>query len=237
MSIDIKKLVKIGGSEPGTIGVDPNTSFQAGQIAAYDANGAATLAGSGDNPVGIFKWDKTSTVYAVSAREAVTVVALETAYSFAHANVSSVIVENLAGGDYTEGAGDDYVLNTTSGTITTTASGTTSVTAGETVYVTYTYEMTAADKEQAGVNFFNSNDDTQGSNKITMLQGGWRVYTDQFETDQNYTMNAQLFVSANGKFTSQELTNHFGRVVSIPTASDPYLGVEGVFTGSANNFV
>ena len=234
MSIDIKKLVKLGGSEPGTISVDPNTSFQGGQIAAYDANGAATLAGSGDNPVGILKWDKTSTTYAVAAREAVTIVALETAYSFAHANVSSVIVENLAGGDYTEGAGDDYVLNTTNGTITTTASGTTTVTAGETVYVTYTYEMTTADKEQAGVNFFNSNDDTQGSNKITMLQGGWRVYTDQFETDQNYTMNGQLYVSANGKFTSQALTYKFGRVVSLPTASDPFIGVEGEFTGSAN---
>ena len=235
MSIDIKKLVKIGGSEPGTVGVDANTSFQAGQIATYDSAGAATLAGSGDNPVGIFKADKASTVYAVSAREAVTIVALETAYSFAHANVSSVLVEDLAGTDYT--VTTDYTINTTNGTITTTASGSTTITAGETVYVTYTYEMTAADKEQEGVNFFNSNDDTQGSNKITMLQGGWRVYTDQFETDQNYAMNAQLFVSANGKFTSQELTYHFGRVVSIPTASDPYLGVEGEFTGSANNFV
>jgi hypothetical protein len=235
MSIDIKKLVKLGGSEPGTIGVDPNTSFQAGQIATYDANGAATLAGSGDNPVGIFKWDKTSTVYAVSAREAVTIVALETAYSFAHANVSSVLVEDLAGSDYT--VTTDYTISATNGTITTTASGTTSITAGETVYVTYTYEMTAADKEQAGVNFFNSNDDTQGSNKITMLQGGWRVYTDQFETDQNYAMNNQLYVSANGKFTSAALTYKVGRVVSIPTASDPFLGVEGEFTGSANNHV
>ena len=235
MSIDIKKLVKLGGSEPGTINVDANTSFQAGQIATYDANGAATLAGSGDNPVGILKWDKASTVYAVSAREAVTIVALETAYSLDHANVSSVLVEDLAGTDYA--VTTDYTLSTTNGTITTTASGSTSITAGETVYVTYTYEMTAADKEQAGVNFFNSNDDTQGCNKITMLQGGWRVYTDQFETDQNYAMNAQLFVSANGKFTSEVLTYHFGRVVSIPTASDPYLGVEGEFIRSANNFV
>ncbi len=237
MSIDIKKLAKLGGSEPGTISVDPNTNFQAGQIASYDANGAATLAGSATNPVGIFKADKASTVYAVSAVEAVTVVALETAYNFNHANVTSVLVDNLAGDPYTEGAGSDYVLNLTNGTITTTASGTTNITTGETVYVTYTYEMTAADKEQEGVNFFNSNDDTQGSGKITMLQGGWRIHTDQFETDQNYAMNAQLFVSANGKFTSETLTYHFGRVVSIPTASDPYLGVEGEFTGSANNFV
>ena len=237
MSIDLKKLVKIGGSEPGTISVDPNTTFQAGQIASYDANGAATLATSATNPVGVFKWDKTSSKYAVSAREAVTVVAYATAYNFDHANVSSVLVEDLAGTDYTEGAGSDYTINTTNGTITTTASGTTSITAGETVYVTYTYEMTAADKEQAGVNFFNSNDDTQGSNKITMLQGGWRVYTDQFETDQNYAMNAQLYVSANGKFTSDALTYKVGRVVSIPTASDPFLGVEGEFTGSANNHV
>ena len=237
MSIDLKKLVKIGGSEPGTISVDPNTTFQAGQIASYDANGAATLATSATNPVGVFKWNKASTSYAVSAREAVTITALATAYTFDHANVSSVLVEDLAGTDYTEGAGSDYTISTTNGTITTTASGTTTITEGETVYVTYTYQMSAADLEQVGVNFFNSTDDTQGSGKVSILQGGWRIYTDQFETDQNYAMNAQLFVSANGKFTSEVLKYHFGRVVSIPTASDPYLGVEGEFTGSANNFV
>lgn len=222
----------MGGSEPGIVTVDPNTIFQAGQIASYDANGSLTLSSDSTNPVGVFKCDKASTLFAVSPREAITISALETAYNLDHANVSSVLVEDLAGADYT--VATHYTINAVNGTITTTASGTTTITEGETVYVTYTYQMNAADLEQEGRNFFNGNDDTAGSGRATVLQGGWRLYTDQFETDQNYAMGAQLYVSTNGRFTSEVLTNSFGRVVSVPTAADPFLGVEGIFTGDAN---
>lgn len=234
MALDLKSNKKLGGSEFGNIPVDVNTTFQAGAIAAYDSTGSATIGASATVPVGVFKWDKASTLTGVSAREAVTVVAYSTAYSLSHANVSNVKVENLAGADYTEGAGDDYTVGAVNGTITSTASGTTSITAGETVYVTYTYQKSAADLEQDGVNFFNSNDDTQGSNKIVLLQGGWRIYTDQFDTTQDYAVNDQLYVADGGLFTTATLTYKVGRVVSIPTAASPFLGVEGEFIASAN---
>lgn len=237
MAIDYKSLKKLGGSEFGNIDVDINTTFQAGQIATYDTNGAATLAASGDNPVGVFKWNKASTLYGTEAREAVTVVALATAYNLDHANVSNVKVEDLAGTDYTAGAGNDYTVNATNGTITTTASGTTTISAGEVVYVTYTYEKSASDLEQDGVNFFNSNDDTQGSNKVVLLQGGWHLETDQFDTAQDYTVNDQLYVDDSGKFSTNAALsggNKFGKVVSIPTAANPFLGVEGTFLTTVN---
>lgn len=231
MALDIKSNRKLGGGEMGNISVDLNSSFQAGSIAAYDATGAATPAATGDTPVGVFKWNKASTLYGASVREAATLAATGSTVTLTHPTISNVKVENLAGADYT--LTTDYTVNATNGTITGTGG---SITAGETVYVTYTFEKTAADIDDSdGKNFFNTTDDTAGSGKITLLQGNWRIYTDQFDTAQDYTVNTQLYVGAGGKFTtSAGGSKKFGKCVEIPTASNPYLGVEGDLSIDAN---
>lgn len=234
MALDIKSNRKLGGGEMGNISVDLNSTFQSGSIAKYDANGAATPAAgaSSEKPCGVFKWNKASTLYGVIIREAATLAATGSTVTLAHATVSSVKVENLAGADYT--VTTDYTVNATNGTITGTGGG---IAAGETVYVTYTFEKTAADIEDSdGKNFFNTTDDTAGSGKVTLLQGNWRIYTDQFDTGVDYTVNAQLYVTAGGKFSTATGSNSikFGKCVSIPTASNAYLGVEGDLSLDAN---
>ena len=102
----------------------------------------------------------------------------------------------------------------------------------DTVYVTYTYELSSSEQADAGFNFNLNLDDTAGSGNIVIIQGLSTVYTDQFDTAQDYTVGETLYCGTDGKFTNQDPgSGHtFGRVISVPTAADPYLGDEGNFT-------
>ena len=235
MALDHKSLRKLGGSEFGNNVVDPNAVFEAGEIATYDLTTGATKtcpgsATSAELPVGVFKWNKTSAVYGVAVSEAITLTGL-VASNLKHANVSSVKVEDSAGTDYT-----GYTVVALNGTVTRSGTGS-DIASGETVYVTYTYQKTETDLQREGKNFLNTNDDTQGSNRIVLLQGNWRIYTDKFDTSRNYTQNQQLYVANDdsGVFTNDTgSAKKFGRVVSLPTASNAFIGIEGDFSVSAN---
>lgn len=234
MSIDIKRTFI--GREVGNKPVDPNTTFNAGMVGAYNSSGNIVVSDGTTVPAGILKWNKTSTVYGVSVDEAVVMNTDGTTPSaLAHANVSSVRVRSLAGGLgtlYT--LTTDYAVNTTNGTVKREASG--AIASGGTVYITYTFQLSAADiasgasaPGNVGLNFNLNNDDTAGSGKIVLIQGLSTVFTDQFETSRTYAIGDQLYVAGNGLLTNAVVINKFGRVVSVPTASDPYLGVEGMF--------
>jgi len=161
----------------------------------------------------------------VVVSETVTFDAVDSVENLAHANVSNVrVIDSDGSTDRTSGV----TVNATNGTLTNGGTGS-GIAAGETVTVTYTYQKTEAELQRDGKNLYNTNDFTAGSNRITLFQGNWRIYTDQFDTAQNYTLGAALYVGANGKFTSQVLTNRAGRVADVPTASNPFLGVEGSF--------
>lgn len=223
MALDIKRCVI--GREMGNKTVDPNATFQAGMIAQYGSTGNIVTS-DGTAPAGVFKYNKTSSVYGVAVKEAI-VLMDTTATNLNHANVSNVKVENAAGTDYTPTT--DYTVGTTNGTITRNGAG---ITNGATVYVTYTYQYSEADKINEGKNFALNFDDTLGSNKITFIQGFSTIYTDQYDTSLDYTVGQTLYVTGTGKFTTQNFFGgkSFGKVVSVPTASDPFLGVEGTFT-------
>lgn len=229
MAIDLKKVRNLGGAEFGTNVVAANATWQAGQIAAYSTDSAGnttvTVAGTGNTAAGVFKYEKATTMYGVAVKEAL-VLTGTTAGSLDHANISNVLVEDSAGTDYA--VTTDYTVNTVNGTITRSGTASAIIT-GDTVYVTYTYQKTEAEVLRDGKNLYNTNDYTAGSNRITVYQGNWRLYTDQFDTSLNYTVGAQLYVGATGKFTAAVLTNKAGRVVDVPTAANPFLGVEGSF--------
>lgn len=232
MSIDIKRTFI--GREAGNKPVDPNTTFNAGMVGAYNSSGNIVVSDGTTVPAGILKWNKTSTVYGVIVDEAVVMnTDGTTASALAHANVSSVRVRSLAGGLgtlYT--LTTDYTVSTTNGTVTRVAN----IASGGTVYVTYTFQLSATDLASGanapgnvGLNFQLNTDDTVGSGKIVLIQGLSTVFTDQFETTRTYAIGDQLYVAGNGLFTNAVVINKFGRVVSVPSASDPYLGVEGMF--------
>jgi len=236
MAIDIKRTFI--GREVGNKPVDPNTTFNAGMVGEFNSLGNIVVS-DGTAPCGILKWNKTSTFYGVSVDESqVTNTDGVTATNLNSANVTNVRVRSLAGGLGTLFvSGTDYTLNATNGTITRLSAG--AIASGATVFVTYTYQLTASQiasgvnaPGNVGLNFNLNTDDTQGSGKITLIQGLSTVYTDQYDTSRTYNMNDKLYVLSGGLFTNAVLGAafpEFGRVISIPSASDPYLGVEGVF--------
>ena len=214
------------GREAGNKTVDANATFEAGMVAQYASDGEVVVS-DGTNPCGVFKWNKTSQIYGIVAREAVTLTGT-TASNLDHANVSSVKVENSAGTNYL--VTTDYTVSTTNGTVTRVGGG--GIASGETVYVTYTYQKTEAEMNRDGKNFLLNNDDTQGSNRITIIQGFSTIYTDKYDTSLDYTVGSSVYVRSDGYFTATDygtVFGPFGKVVSVPTASDPYLGIEGNF--------
>lgn len=239
MALDYKSLRKLGGSEYGNNVVDPNATFEAGCIAAYDTTTGLTITCPGSSiaaavPAGVFKWNKVSATKGVAVKETSTLTGVVTS-NLKHANVSNVKVENaVTAAVYTNVT--DYTLSTTNGTLTRPATGS-AIASGETVLVTYTYQKTETDMQRDGKTFLNTTDDTQGSNRIVLLQGNWRIYTDKFDTSKTYTLLQQLYVSDDGTgiFTNVTTSNKkFGRIVVLPTASNPFMGIEGDFSVASN---
>ncbi len=233
MAIDIKRTFI--GREVGNKPVDPNTTFNAGMVGEYNSSGNIVVS-DGTAPCGILKWNKTSTLYGVAVDEAVVMnTDGSTPSTLLHANISNPRVRSLAGGLgtlYTNTV--DYSYSAVNGTVTRLAT----IASGGTVYVTYTFQLSATDiasganaPGNVGLNFNLNSDDTAGSGKITIIQGLSTVFTDQYDTSRTYTLNEQLYVMNGGQFTNVTPPGQakFGRVVSVPTASDPYLGVEGSF--------
>lgn len=235
MAIDIKRTLI--GREAGNKTVDPNTTFNAGMVGAYNSSGNVVVCDSTATPAGILKWNKTSTLYGISVDEAVVMnTDGSTASNLAHANVTNVRVRSLANGLGTLYVlTTDYTVSAVNGTVTRVAN----IASGGTVYITYTFQLTATDiasganaPGNVGLNFALNSDDTAGSGKIVLIQSLSTVFTDQFDTSRTYSVNDQLYVNSAGLFTNINFAgaSKFGRVISAPTASDPYLGVEGNFT-------
>lgn len=99
--------------------------------------------------------------------------------------------------------------------------------AGHHVRVTYRYVMTSIERDellrQSHVN--RGAEDQFGL--VTVACGHCVVYTTMYLCTETYAVGDALTLDANGLFSLSGATT-FGRVISLPTPSDPYLGVEYV---------
>jgi len=97
--------------------------------------------------------------------------------------------------------------------------------AGHSVRMIYRYNLTAIERDellrQSHVN--RGAEDQFGL--MTVAQGHCVVYTTMYDAQEKYLVGDQLTLDNNGLFSKSGATN-FGVVISVPTASDPYLGVE-----------
>lgn len=204
-----------------------------GQLVSLDANGELVLA-DGGNVFGVAKWNKASLGTAVNVDEPLTVVA-GAVTTLSRANVSNVVVRTSAGGAAISAAGD-YTLNATNGTLTWEASPA-EVADGDTVFVTYTFDLTQNDYQFQGLNFFNRLNDVDGlsEGRLTVVKAPAIIFTTQYDTAQTYTLTgtgANLYVGGatgglEGLFTNVATEGTYvGRVIQLPTADDPFLGVE-----------
>lgn len=207
----------------GIYDVDPAAVIQQGMGVGLDSLGRVVVAATGTAFRGVAKWNKASTLTGVITAERVVLTAVDVK-SLKHPNVSNVLVTNLTGTPYV--VTTDYVIDSApNGTLHRVALG--GIAAGETVLVSYTYELAAADLALLGANYMNSLDDSQGSGKLTMIQDFALIYTDQYKTDDAWAIDSVVSVAA-GIFIVKGGGDVAisAKVVKLPSASDPFLGLQ-----------
>jgi len=222
--------------------VDPNAGVMAGMIAFLTTNAAgvvvattASLA-SGGHPIGTF-WKDRDASFVRTTVESGTFVAAGT-LSLARGNVHSAsmikVTSDTGNVVYTQGL--DYSVSLTNGVITNLGVG---IAALATVIVWYAYDVLAGQEHSdlvstqwsTGVNYDRVANDTLGSGEITVVEGDATLYTDQYDVNQTYTLNATLYADTNSLWSTAVGANQpCGYVVSVPTANDPFLGVKQIRT-------
>jgi len=219
--------------------VDTNVNIYAGMVAFLAESGGvvvATTGASGTVPVGTF-WKDSAQSWLRATVETGTFSALET-INLTKGNVSStafVKVTNAAGTvEYVQGV--DYTVAAINGVITRLGGG--SITALQSVVVWYRYNLQNAEVywdnvstqwTASGQNYDRQPNDTLGSSKITVVTGDALLFTDQYDPTQTFALNSTLYSDANSLWTtSNAYTSACGRVVKVPTASDPFLGVQQI---------
>jgi len=219
--------------------VDGNVNIMAGMIAFLAANAAgvtvATTAASGTVPIGTFWKDRSASLWrstvetrTFNAANIVTV----TKGNFRRA--AAIKVTNAAGTVvYTQGV--DYTATLPNGILTRLAGG--AIIALQVVIVSYEYAVAVGQEHwdnvstqwSMGTNYDRQPNDTIGSGRIAVAEGDTHLFTDQYDVAQVYALNSPLRSDALSLWSSAGagagMSSVCGRVIKLPTAADPLLGV------------
>lgn len=211
---------------PGVWSADPAAVIRAGMMVSLNSSNLL-IAATGLNVLGVARWNQMTVGQAVNVDEQVTLPGT-TVVNLKRANVSNVAVRSLAnqGGTLYVSA-TDYTLNASNGTLQRIALG--AITDGQTVFVSYSFALTQADYQFQGKNFFNSLDDVaQAAGRLAIMMGPALIFTTEYDTSKSYAMTgvgSDLFCNASGQFTNVVANNFVGKVIQLPSAADPYLGI------------
>jgi len=220
--------------DPGVWKAADAASFEAGMLVAQDADGFIVKC-DGLPVLGVAKWNKTSLYKATKVDEPVSFPLAASTISLKKPLVSNFQLRSdpgFAGTLYT-GGGTDYTLNATNGTLLHNGAG--AIPVATTVYASYTHELSQADLDFQGRNFFNQLDDVSvADGRIAVITQATQLFTTQYDTAQVYTLTGvtkNLYCGGataglEGLFTSDPAEGEFvGHVIQVPTADDPFLGV------------
>lgn len=218
--------------------IAPGASFVAGQIAFLDRNlaGTATVAASGDVPIGTFWGTHTpaTNLHLRSTMENITFSATTNQATVRKRNiyVFCKITDTTGATTYTYGV--DYDYNIATGVVTNLLAG---IAAGATVTITYFYTVgttaiygdLASTRWSTGENYDKIPDDASGSGKIAVAEGDAQIYTDMYDVTQSFTLGQALMCGVIGMwYPALPLANPLGYVIHVPTITDPFLGVQQV---------
>jgi len=222
--------------------VDTNAQIYAGMVAFLATSGTttvATVAASGTVPIGTF-WKDRANTYVRATVESTTFSATTNLATLQKGNVlttATIKVTDTSGTTvYTQGL--DYTVNTTNGLLQNLGVG---IAAAATVIVWYQYSILATQiywdnvstKWSSGSNYDRQPDDTLGSGKITVAEGDAKIYTDMYDVTQTYTLNASLRSDTNSLWTTAVTAYSVcGRVIQVPSASNPFLGVQQIMVAA-----
>ena len=211
------------------------TTFRAGMLVGLDAN-QNVVRSVGTHVLGFAKASKSTTIYAYVVGEYIQLNAL-VATTLANANLLTAaggaagvrVAAALTGAAYTEGAFNDYTVNYVNGTVVRV--GGSAIPDGGYVYVNYAYQMTAAEIEREGHNFWNyDNDVTIQDNRVTVIQAPAAIFTSQYDPSRTYAVEDAVYAGVTGELleglvTTSNTGQYIGRVLQVPTPSDPFLGI------------
>jgi hypothetical protein len=220
------RLVQVGNTLPVSFICDPSAEFQPGQIAELTVIGNQVMAtvSNGTAPIGIIDDIKTKAFTNVSWNEVVIVPAIGVPGPN-NTIVTPVDIKkelkrpNIVPSSFNSTV--NIVLNPINGVITFVAgtqlncdlSGSGTPNAIRTV-VNYTYQVANIPGD----------DSTQGSGRMTVWFERMFFQTDQYETNQQYPVRANVFVSEVGLLTTRRpSTNHpaIAMVTAPPTPMNP----------------
>jgi hypothetical protein len=222
--------------------VDTSVNIQSGMVAFLGTDNAgnpiattASSAATAMTPIGTF-WKDAAVQYVRSWVEEGTFNANDVIF-LSKGNIhsaSEIKVTNLDGSvTFTQSV--NYSATLANGVITRMAG----ISAGATLVIWYTYNVLAgkefwensATKDSTGSNYDRQANDTLGSGKITVVEGDATLFTDQYDVNQTYILNAELRSDINSKWTTASgggTSSVCGIVRKVPTASDPFLGLAQV---------
>lgn len=221
------RIIQIGNSLPLSFPVNPNAEFQPGQVAQLGVMGNTILCGVSDGtaPIGIIDDIKTRAFTAPSIDEVVIVptVGVETDGVLVAPNdvvwylenspiveasfISSVPVELVA---------KNGVVIFPAGTPLNFDADGDGVPDSIRTVVSYAYKVSGIPGD----------DSTQGSGKVTVWFQRMLIQTDQFEANVRYPVNANLFVSESGLFTTRQVTPYHPSIALVtgpPSITNPSL--------------
>lgn len=241
-AIGIDRKRSVLKSDPGWYVADPTTTFRAGMLVSLDANQRVTRC-VGTHVLGFSLYNNCTTEYATVTGEYIQLNA-GVATNLKHANLLSPVVgppglgvrvgAALTGAAYAEttGADNDYVVSYVNGTITRVVA-TTTIPDGGYVYVNYMYPLTDADVQFEGRNFWNlTNDVTISDGKVAVATDATTIFTTAYDPHLTFTVNQLLYAGTTAQgceglvtTTSTGANAYIGRVMQIPTAADPWLGL------------
>lgn len=212
-------------------------TWESGMVVDLDASGNV-IKSVGVAPFGIAKFSKNTGKTAAVVGEYIQCFHA-VATNLKHSNLfdptagavdTGIRLHNGAGVVYTVGAGH-YAVNYVNGTVTTANVGGAPAD-GAFLYVDYAYNVSSTDLARDGLNFWNqANDTTQQGNKCVIVNGRGRIFTSQFYPSDTYAVNGVVNAGVvadglDGLVRSGGAGLAIGKVFQVPTADDPYLGIE-----------
>jgi hypothetical protein len=223
------RLVQVGNTLPASFICDPSAEFQPGQIAELTVLGNQVMAtvSNGTAPLGIIDDIKTRAFTNVSWNEEVIVPAVGVASGGILVTPIDIKAElrrpNIVSTSFSSTV--KVTLNPVNGVITFLA-GTplnidimgTGQPNGIKTIVNYTYQVANIPGD----------DSTQGSGRVTVWFNRMFFQTDQYETNQQYPVKANLYVSEVGFLTTRRpsiIHPAVGMVTAPPTTMNPMIEV------------
>lgn len=223
------RLVQVGNTLPASFIVDPSAEFQPGQIAELTVIGNQVMAtvSNGTAPIGVIDDIKTKAFTNVSWNEVVIVPAVGQMQGGQLVTPIDIKAElkkpNIVSSSFNSTV--NVVLNPVNGIITFLAGtplnfdlmGTGQPNAIRTI-VNYTYHVANIPGD----------DSTAGSGRITVWYSRLFFQTDQYETNQQYPVRANLYVSETGFLTTRRPSGIHPAVAMVtapPTPMNPMIEV------------